>query len=165
MERIKVITPLAVGALLAAGVAARADETVRARLHGFNEAPAVSSEGIGTFRAIIQEDSIKYVLRYSGLNSAAAAAHIHLGQRNVNGGVSAFLCGGGGKPACPPDGGTVSGTIDAADVIGPAGQGIAAGELDELIRAIRAGVTYANVHTATQGGGEIRGQLRVDEND
>ena len=39
------------------------------------------------------------------------------------------------------------------------GQGIAAGEFDELVDAIRAGVTYANVHTATFQTGEIRAQL------
>jgi hypothetical protein len=45
-------------------------------------------------------------------------------------------------------------------------QGIAAGELLEVLAAMKAGVTYANVHTeatapATGGfpGGEIRGQL------
>jgi hypothetical protein len=43
--------------------------------------------------------------------------------------------------------------------VGPAGQGIAAGEFDELVRAIKAGVTYANVHSEMFPGGEIRGQL------
>jgi hypothetical protein len=53
----------------------------------------------------------------------------------------------------------VSGTITAANVIGPAGQGIAATQLAELIRAIRAGAAYANVHSSIWPGGEIRGQL------
>ena len=47
-------------------------------------------------------------------------------------------------------------------MIGPAAQGIAAGELGELSRAMRAGVTYANVHTATYPAGEIRGQIDSD---
>ena len=45
-----------------------------------------------------------------------------------------------------------------------AGQGIAAGEINELIAAMKAGFTYANVHTATHGGGEIRGQIRAGGN-
>jgi hypothetical protein len=53
----------------------------------------------------------------------------------------------------------VSGTITSADVIGPAGQGIAPGEFDELVRALREGATYANVHTTLYPGGEIRGQI------
>jgi hypothetical protein len=76
----------------------------------------------------------------------------------VNGGVAAFLCGGP-KPACPASG-TATGTITAADVIGPGGQGIAAGQFAELVRMMRAGVTYVNVHTSMFGGGEIRGQVK-----
>jgi hypothetical protein len=43
---------------------------------------------------------------------------------------------------------------------GIVGQGIAPGEFEELLAAIRAGVAYANVHTSTFPGGELRGQLR-----
>jgi CHRD domain len=53
----------------------------------------------------------------------------------------------------------VTGVIDAADVSGPADQGIAAGELTEVIRALRAGAVYANVHTEKYRSGEIRGQV------
>jgi len=134
----------------------------KARLEGFNEVPAISTTGEGKFKAQISNDetTIEYELSYDGLEGGAAfAAHIHLGQSGVIGGVMAFLCGGGGKPACPASG-TVTGTIVAADIIGPAGQGIAAGELDEVIEAIRAGKAYANVHTPTFPGGEIRGQIK-----
>ena len=138
-----------------------------ASLSGFREAPAVSSPtGRGSFRAVLggtgAEPTIRYRLNYSGLGSAAQAAHIHLGQPNVSGGVSAFLCGGGDKPACPPAGGTVTGVIDRADVIGPPGQGITAGEIEELIRAMRAEVTYVNVHTSLIGSGEVRGNIKRD---
>ena len=55
---------------------------------------------------------------------------------------------------------TVEGTRTAADMFGGAtAQGIAPGEFDELVRALRAGATYANVHTTGRPGGEIRGQL------
>jgi hypothetical protein len=84
-----------------------------------------------------------------------------VGQRHVNGGVSVFFCGGGGKPACPnSSSGTVSGTITAEDVLGPTAQGFEAGDLAALERAIRGGVTYANMHTMKFPGGEIRGQIR-----
>lgn len=53
----------------------------------------------------------------------------------------------------------MTGTIVPANVIGPAGQGIAAGEFGELVEAIRQGATYANVHTVAFPGGEIRGQI------
>ena len=54
----------------------------------------------------------------------------------------------------------MTGTVVAADVVGPAGQGIAPGQIDELMRAMRAGVTYADLHTTQYPGGEIRGQIR-----
>ena len=159
-----VVTPAVVAALLVGSsvVAHDRDNEFDARLHGYNEVPAVSSRGSGDFSARINDTTIDYRLRYGGLEGVPAQAHIHLGQKDVNGGVSAFLCGGGDKPPCPTSG-TVSGVIDAADVIGPTGQGIAPGEIDELIRAVRAGVTYVNVHTDKHPGGEIRGQVGADD--
>ena len=59
----------------------------------------------------------------------------------------------------------MTGVIDSADVIGPAGQGIEPGALQEVIRAIRAGAVYANVHTSKYGGGEIRGQVGKNDHD
>lgn len=139
------------------------DGDARAKLIGYSEVPSISTLAKGTFRAEIDGDSIDYKLTYEGIEGGTAiAAHIHLGQRHTNGGVSAFLCSGGDKPACPATGGTVEGTIDAADVVGPSGQGIAAGQLNELVRAIRAGATYVNVHSTAFPGGEIRGQVKSD---
>ena len=156
-------------AVLAVGSYAGAEggkQNVKADLNGFLEVPSVSSTGTGSFEAEIDGDAgtISYTLTYSGLEgSSTLFAHIHLGQRSVNGGVSAFLCGGGGKPPCTPTSGLVSDMIFPSDVIGPTGQGIASGEMGELIAAIRAGRTYANVHTDKHPGGEIRGQIN-DEN-
>lgn len=150
-------------AIAGAATADRGGRQMKADLSGAEEVPSVSSTGTGELMARISNDesSIEYTLSYENLEGAATSqAHIHLGQFSANGGVSAFLCGGGGKPACPPISGSVTGTIIAADVIGPAGQGIAAGELDELIAAMRGGVTYANVHTDKHPGGEIRGQIK-----
>jgi hypothetical protein len=106
------ITGLVSAVLLLAmlGAPAGAEERLKASLRGFQEVPAISTAGHGEFRAKISDDetSIEYVLTYSDLEgivppaTAPLFAHIHLGQRGVNGGVSIFLCGGGGKPACPP---------------------------------------------------------------
>ncbi len=160
-----------VGALAAVGVAgavslAQGGSDFKERLTGYQEVPALSTSGKGTFRASIrnQGTAINYKLTYAGLEAKPLQAHIHLGQRGVNAGVSVFLCdntGGGpaGTEPCPDAPGTVTGTLTAADVIGPAAQGIAPGEFGELVRAIRAGATYANVHTEKYPGGEIRAQL------
>jgi hypothetical protein len=134
--------------------------TFTASLNGFNETPSISTTGRGSFRLTINGSSISYRLTYSRLENPAAQAHIHFGDRDVAGGVIAFLCGGGGKPACPATGGTVTGTITAANVVGPNDQGIEPGSFAELVRAIRASHTYVNVHTSRFPAGEIRGEIR-----
>jgi CHRD domain-containing protein len=147
------------------------DGDFQARLIGYSEVPSVSTPARGTLTLDIRGQgnaaTIDYVLSYRDIDGGTAvASHIHLGQRHTNGGVSAFLCSGGDKPPCPATQGTVRGTIDAADVIGPTGQGIEAGSMAELVRAIRAGATYANVHSSPRWpGGEIRGQIGDGDGD
>ena len=166
MRKLGVIAALlaGLGALVVSAALAGAGAPARATAHlsGYEEVPSVSTTGRGSFHAEIDrhDQRIHYRLRYSRLEGTTTeAAHIHLGQPAVNGGVIAFLCGGGDKPACPPGSGTVTGVIDAQDIVGPAAQGIAPGEFEEVVRAVRAGVTYANVHTNKHPGGEIRGQI------
>jgi hypothetical protein len=137
-------------------------------LTGYQESTpaAVSSPATGTFEATIDDESqsISFTLTYSGLTAPITVSHIHLGNRAQNGGVSAFICGGGSQPACPTNSteGTITGTIAPVNVVGPSGQGIAAGEWQELVDAMRAGVTYVNVHDGTFPAGEIRGQINDD---
>ena len=144
-------------------------ETVQARLVGFNEVPSVSTTGQAHFRARIDEDagSIFWELDYADLQADATQSHIHLGQRHTNGGVTVFLCANPpivpppGTQTCPARSGHLTGTIMAANVLAtPPAQQLPAGGFEELVRAIRAGATYVNVHTTVSAGGEIRGQIR-----
>lgn len=157
------------GAAMTAGVAANDHSDQRFRvatvLRSIEEVPSISSAASGYFKATIDvaNQTIAYELSYDGIETPAQA-HIHLGQTHVNGGVSVFLCANGGTvpegtPACPASPAKIQHTLTAASVIGPAGQGLAAGEFEELVAAIRKGVTYVNVHSARFPGGEIRGQL------
>jgi hypothetical protein len=138
---------------------------ITARLTGYQETPlTLSTTGNGDFVGRLNEDrsALEYKLTYSDLTGGNVLfAHIHLGRPAITGGVMAFLCGGGGKPACPPAPATVTGTIDASNIVGPAGQGVSAGEFGEFLKAIRTGNAYANVHTTMYPGGEIRGQIKV----
>jgi len=145
--------------------------SLKAELTGYEEVPAtISSPASGDFEARVDssETQLSYVLQYSGFTVAVTQAHIHFGARATLGGISIWLCGSAtnpgpaGTPLCPQGGagGTVIRTVTAADVVGPAGQGIAAGEFAEILKAMRAGAAYANVHTSTFTGGEIRGQIR-----
>ena len=164
----------AAGALTIAVTTAVAGDgnKIREHLTGYEEVPAISTSASGEFRATLRasQDEITYRLSYSALTGDVTQAHIHFGQAAVNGGISAFLCsnlgnGPAGTQACPPGPATVEGTIRPADVVGPDAQGIAPGEFDELVDAIRAGVTYANVHSTTYPMGEIRAQLKVRDGD
>ena len=142
-------------------------ERVLLPLHGLQEVPSVSTTARGWFSAVIdaRAGTIHYTLRYEGLQGDVRQAHIHIGQRHTNGGVSVFLCQTatnpdptGLSPTCGMPPAQVNGVITASNVIGPSGQGLAAGEFDELVKAIRAGAAYVNVHTSAFPGGELRGQ-------
>lgn len=160
---------LSTGIALASGICAAQGIThVRVELTGRQEVPAVSTAARGELRATIYNDdsAMTYELSYSGLEGSALQAHIHLGQHSVNGGIAVWLCSNLASPptpagvqACPLQAGTITGTITAANVVGPAGQGLAAGEFAELLAALRAGLTYVNVHSSLVPGGEIRSQI------
>lgn len=152
----------------------RSDRLV-AKLKPTEEVPALSSPADGWFKVWINEanQTISYELSYEDLEGAPLQAHIHIGQRGANGGISVFLCGNAPAvppetfpqpPACPPSPATVSGELTPANIVGPAGQGIEASsqgqnEFGELIRMVRRGLTYANVHSTRFPAGEIRGQV------
>ena len=168
ISRLLLVTAACLVSLLATSLSSadgRGDR-IKTRLSPLNEVPSIISDASGEFEATIQNDQITFELKFQNLSANLAASHIHVGQRGANGGVSAFLCGGGGQPACPAaTSGIITGTITEANVVGPAGQGIAAGEFAKLVRAIRAGVAYVNAHNARFPGGEMRGQLNGNNRD
>jgi|SwirhirootsSR2_FD_contig_81_1098144_length_1458_multi_3_in_0_out_0_1 hypothetical protein len=168
---------------------------VRTHLSGFNEVHfiagdptvtpivppalrgAISTGASGKFVAEIDkhDEIIHYKLSYKNLEGLVTQAHIHFGQRHTTGGIVVWLCQttrnpapaavAGLTPTCPEPDGTVEGTITPDQVLSVAGQGIAAKEFGELVRAIRAGVTYANVHSTLFTPGEIRGQIPGNDDD
>ncbi len=148
--RVKLAVGVAVLGMAGVGTAAVAHDRSRfdASLSGYEELPTLSTQGAGSFKASLNrgQDEIHYELSYRGPFDANAAggtvtqAHIHLGAKAFSGGVSAFLCsnlGNGpvGTPACPPTGGTVTGVIKAAQVVGPGQPGHPRGR----VRRARAG--------------------------
>ena len=153
---------VSVAMLCIPNLALAASQSFGARLIGGEETPSISTRAGGFFSATLNEaeTELEYVLVYFELEGTVSVAHIHFGQPGVAGGIVAFLCGGGGKPACPASGTFLTGTVTAADVRDLAAQGFAAGEFSELVRAMRAGLSYANVHSNLFPAGEIRGQIR-----
>ena len=98
----------AMAALLPAAAAHAENKQIKAVLVGTQEVPAISTDGRGSFRARISNDgsAIYYELAYADLEGTVTQAHIHIGQKSVNGGIAAFLCsnlgnGPAGTQACP----------------------------------------------------------------
>ena len=177
MRSLRVKLAIGVAALGVVVITAAAVAGDRGKLNtsltGFEEVPAILTTGEGSFKARVSPsgEEIRYELRYSGLEGGTTPtqAHIHIAQESVNGGISAWLCGSStnpgpaGTPACLAQPATITGTITPADVVGPDNQGVMPTEFAELVRALREGVAYANVHTTKYGGGEIRGQIGDDD--
>ena len=141
-------------------------QSFRADLRGFGEVPSISTSGEGRFEADLnlQDGSLEYTLRYSGLESAVTQAHIHFSQAATNGAIVVFLCSNlqgapTGTQPCPTGDGEISGVIAADDVLGVADQGLDPGAFNQLLQAMFDRATYANVHTEGHVTGEIRGQI------
>ena len=150
--------------------------TVTARLVGYQETPlTLNSPGSAEFMAIIHDQtSIDYELTYRDLSSTVTQSHIHFGRPAITGQIVLFLCtnlgngpSGVAVQACPPAPATITGTLTAADVIARPTQGIDGGAAGfaEIVKAIRAGAAYVNVHTTNFPGGEIRSVLNVRKED
>jgi hypothetical protein len=164
---------LAVIALLGLTVVTTsADEgtvSARAKLSGFQESPPKLTNGTGTFTARVNGGMLSYTLTFSGLSSDAMQAHIHFAQPAVNGGIFLWLCGSPtfpgptGTPPCPAAGGTVSGTASGPAILSLlTTQNLNAGDFNGAVRIIQSGNAYVNVHTANFPGGEIRGQVKTN---
>jgi hypothetical protein len=176
---------IAVALLAALGVTApvMAQDNFKAKMTGIKEVPICLSVGSGTFEATVKDDdSIEYKLTWDELEGVPTEAHIHLGKPTDAGGIMVDLCnangddngngngdnngdgngdgnGNNGNNVCSEGSGSVSGTITAEDVIGPVDQGVEAGNFDDLVLAMKRGLTYVNVHSDICPNGEIRGQV------
>jgi hypothetical protein len=77
----------------------RAGRKFSAELRGRNEVPLVLSDARGSLSLEVNEadTSVHFVLEFSGLQTTVLFAHIHVAQPDVNGAVTVFFCGGGGR--------------------------------------------------------------------
>ena len=176
MKRLGILIAVMAGFLATATMANA--ERIEADLTGYEEVPSVSTLASGEFLARISRDeqSIEYVLRYRGLQGVVTQSHIHIAQLSVNGSIVIWLCQtdtnkdpnnlSGQCPAGKETEAVVTGKITSANIIAGsmAPQQLTVGDLAEVIRAIRAGAAYANVHTDLSPGGEIRGQIDDRDN-
>jgi hypothetical protein len=151
-------------------------EEFHAILAGFNEIGALNSEtgailteGSGTLNLKLDRgnETLTFTLKFQNLSAPVTQSHIHFGKEHVAGGVMVFFCSNlatapAGTQPCPAAGGTVTGTLTAANVLAIAGQNVSAGDFNAIINALMSDTAYANVHTTNFPAGEIRGQVVRD---
>ena len=124
-----------------------------------NPTTAVVSNGTGTFTATLDTSTnvFTYDIAFSGLGSNVTIGHIH--------GPSATTATGGTTinfgtlAGATFTTGATSGTAHGVATLNAATQITLTMSGDSLKKLLFAGLTYANIHTATYGGGEIRGQI------
>ena len=162
-------------ALLALSAGAAHAEHFQATYSGFDEVGALNAEtgaifsnGTATLDLDLDEraQTLTFKLTFANLSSAVTQAHIHFGQPHVPGNIMVFFCtnlgnapAGVSVQACPADGGTVTGTITAADLIAIPTQGVPANDFGALEGALESGSSYGNIHTTNFPAGELRGNI------
>lgn len=157
-----------VGAFIVSGCPGDDDEQPlvrRGNLVGAQEVPPATTAATGTITLTISVDRTRIdyqLVLVPPFTSNVTMAHIHVAPAGVNGPVVLFFCTNLAPPAgvprpqaCPTAGGTISGTLTAADLV----QQTAASSFAEVVGHVVSGTAYANAHTVTNPGGEIRAQL------
>lgn len=123
-------------------VSLQTDDHYWTLMSGFNEVPVVNVTGLGLASVVVSKNQAKvdYKVVATGLTGAITAAHFHYGAADKTGGVAFALTATGN---------VLQGSITLPD--------------SKFIDSLTAGRVYVNIHTAANGGGEIRGQLaKVD---
>ncbi|GAA0880740.1 hypothetical protein GCM10009119_37100 [Algoriphagus jejuensis] len=130
-------------------------------LTGTEEVPAVVATGSGATSVVqVDANTLKIVLRVTNLANITAA-HFHKAPAGTNGGVVVNLLNNLSVTNLP-NGFIAEGTIDSSDL-----SGVLAGEtISDLLWEMGEGMIYVNVHTTTNPGGAIRGQVsKIEPND
>lgn len=142
---------------LAAAPAAAQTFTLTANLHGGEETPIVVTGAFGTATVTVNMTTrtITWVVDVFNLPSGVTAGHIHVGAVGAGGPTMVNFT----VPTPASNDFRVSGSATDSGITLRPEQGIRSA--DDAFQAILGGNTYVNIHSAVNGGGEIRGHLRL----
>jgi len=112
-------------------------------MSGEAERPPVTTSGNGNGTFLLEGDTLSFNITYSSLSGVANNAHIH-GITNTTGSAGVLVPLGPFNGGAYGTAGTFSGSVT-----------LTAAQRNALLD----GLTYVNLHTPANGGGEIRGQI------
>jgi hypothetical protein len=142
--------------LLTVSLGMAAQGAFKAKLSGKEVVPAVETKAMGEADFKLSKDGkeLTYILKLMDIENASAA-HIHTAMAGKNGGPVAGLFAGPKKEG-KFSGEIAKGTITDKDLIGP----LAGKTIGDLVKMIKDGGAYVNVHTDKYPDGEVRGQIK-----
>lgn len=150
---------LLIGTAASLGVAAEKHggmHVYKAEVSGAAVVPPVTTtaKGEATFEPTMGGKELRYKLTVDGIENVTVA-HIHVGKKGKSGPPVAGLFAGPKKEGMFT-GTLAEGTITDANLVGP----LAGKTVKDLIKGIRKGEFYVNVHSVKYPDGEIRGQIK-----
>lgn len=124
-----------------------------AELSAANEVPTNTSTAVGRVVFLVSRDAsyAEYSVEATGLSAGIQGGHFHRAPAGTNGPVLLSFFGLGVNSVTP-------GTTDL-EINKVVGRTVSKSDLDLILTDLRAGNLYANIHTPTRPGGEIRGQM------
>jgi len=144
--------------LLAVGLATSsfaAKKSFKAMLSGSESVPAVETmaKGDATFTVTQDGKALSYYVTVSDIENVTAA-HIHLGKKGENGPPVALITNE--KKTGKFSGTLAEGTITEKELMGS----LMGKSVQDLVKQIKKGNAYLNVHTDKYPNGEIGGQIK-----
>jgi hypothetical protein len=156
MKTAKMMLYAAIMVLLTTSLGLAASKEFKTKMSGKEVVPPVETKATGHAEFKLSKDgsTISYILTVKDIENVTAA-HIHAGKKGESGAPVAGLFAG------PIKGGVFSGelakgTITDRDLVGK----LAGKTIGDLVKLIKDGGAYVNVHTVKNPNGEIRGQIK-----
>jgi hypothetical protein len=114
--------------------------------------PAATSTMTGSATLLTQLQTVQYTVTLANSTSNPTAVHLHLGASGTNGAIIATLFNNANGIA-PVNGELVKSNMAASGFTPPI-------SLDSIVKLVKSGQVYMDVHTKQFPNGEARGQLQ-----